>query len=257
MEQSETEGDERTDLVQRAREIIDTADERGVDLRLVGSVGFRALSENPSVHAEVFEREIGDIDLVGRSADSEEIQTIFEELGYEIDKDLLLAGWGDRYVFYGTDHEVDVFLDKVSMCHTLDLRDRLTLGPSPYSLTPADLLLEKAQIVEINEKDLKDMTFLFAERDLTDDETGVNQEYIAERLAGDWGFYNTFTTNVHKLQHYLERSPLDEAEREAVRAKIDALLERVQSEPKSIRWQARAKLGERIKWYDDVEEKHR
>lgn len=249
--------DIQTDLIERARTIIDAGRERGVELRLVGSGGFRQLASDPAIHTDTFDREMGDIDLVGLSADSDAIQTLFEEFEYEIDKDLLLAGWGNRYVFYGADHEVDVFLDEVSMCHTIAMQDRLTAGPDQYALPPADLLLEKAQIVEINEKDLKDLTLLLMEMELTDDDTGINRSYIAGLLAGDWGFYHTVTTNLHKLQNYLGRAPIDDAERERVESRLEELLTAIETEPKSLRWKARSKLGERKKWYTEVEEKHR
>lgn len=247
----------QTNLIERARAIIDAGRERDVPLRLVGSGGFRQLASDPSVHADTFDREMGDIDLVGRSTDSEEIQELFEEFEYEIDKDLLLAGWGNRYVFYGSDHEVDVFLDDISMCHTIELNGRLTAGADSYALPAADLFLEKAQIVEINEKDLKDMTLLLMETPLTDDDAGIDRTYIADVLARDWGFYHTVTTNMHKLQHYLDRAPVTNEQREVVDERIETLLAAIETEPKSLRWKARSKVGERMKWYTEVEEKHR
>lgn len=245
-----------TNLLDRAHELIDTAADRDVDLRLVGSGGFRELTD-ASVHRNQFEREMGDIDLVGRSADADAIRELFENFDYEIDKDLLLAGWGNRYVFYGGDHEVDVFLDEISMCHTLDLRDRLTIGPNSYALAPADLLLEKAQIVEINEKDLKDITLLLMELPLTEDDTGVNHAYMADLLAQDWGFYHTVTTNLRKVEHYLDRTPITDDDRTHVTNQLSTLLDHIESEPKSLKWKLRAKIGERVQWYTEVEEKHR
>lgn len=249
--------DSRTDLLDRAEALIDAGRERGAPLRLVGSGGFRQLAADPSVHTETFGREMGDIDLVGLSEDSDTIQDLFEEFGYEIDTDLLLAGWGNRYVFYGDDHEVDVFLDEVSMCHTIELADRLTAGENEYALPAADLLLEKAQIIEINEKDLKDLTLLLMETPLTEDETGINRTYITDLLASDWGFYNTVTMNLHKLQHYLDRAPITSEERGRVEQRVEELLAAIESAPKSLRWKARSKVGERVQWYTEVEEKHR
>ena len=246
-----------TDLVEKAQEIIETAAKRDVPLRLVGSIGFRLVTDRPELHAETFDREIGDIDLVGLSRDSEAIQELFKEEGYEIDKDLLMAGWGDRYVFYGPDHEVDVFLDKLNMCHEIGLKDRLTDGSNPYALPSADLLLEKAQIVEINEKDLKDLALILLEEPLTADDNGINEKYIADLLASDWGFYHTVTTNLRKLRDYLDRAPLTEEQQKTVEDQIESLLATIENESKSLSWKARAKVGERVKWYNDVEEKHR
>lgn len=248
---------DETDLVARAQELIAAADDQGAQLRLVGSVGFRLLTDDPQRHAETFDRELGDIDLVGSKGDTEVVREVLEDHGYEIDKDLLLAGWGDRYVFYAEDHEIDVFFGNLSMCHELPLSDRLTIGVNPYTVTPADLLLEKAQIVEITGKDLKDLTLILLECRLTDDETGINGEYVANLLASDWGFFHTVTTNLGKLEAYLDDAPIDNSEEEKVRDRIADLRRIIENEPKTLRWQLRAKIGERLTWYNEVEEKHR
>ena len=39
-----------------------------------------------------------------------------------------------------------------------------------------------------------------------------------------------------------------------VHGRIHELLERIEEAPKSIKWKARARIGERMKWYKDVEE---
>lgn len=251
------EQNDETNLVTRAQELIAAADNRDVPLRLVGSVAFRLLTDNQQRHAETFDRELGDIDLVGRKEDTEVVREVIEDHSYQIDKDLLLAGWGDRYVFYADDHEIDVFFGDLSMCHELPLSGRLTIGENPYTVTPADLLLEKAQIVEITEKDLKDLTLILLECPLTDDETGVNREHIANLLAIDWGFYHTVSTNLDKLEAYLDSAPIDNSERETVRDRIADLRRTIEEEPKTLRWQLRSMIGERLAWYNEVEEKHR
>ena len=43
-------------------------------------------------------------------------------------------------------------------------------------------------------------------------------------------------------------------ERDRVVAQADAILQRIDSEPKSIGWKMRAKVGDRKKWYRDVGE---
>jgi len=39
-----------------------------------------------------------------------------------------------------------------------------------------------------------------------------------------------------------------------VRTRIHALQQRIEAEPKTLGWKARARIGERLKWYRDVEE---
>jgi hypothetical protein len=42
-----------------------------------------------------------------------------------------------------------------------------------------------------------------------------------------------------------------------VRGHIKELEARIESQPKSLIWKARARIGERVKWYKDVEELQR
>ena len=55
---------------------------------------------------------------------------------------------------------VDVMVDRLVMCHTLDLRP--SLKNSSLTLDPADLLLSKLQIIELNGKDVHDITHLLS-----------------------------------------------------------------------------------------------
>ncbi len=90
---------------------------------------------------------------------------------------------------------IDVFFDKLEYCHTIDYAGRLELDP--YSVSLTDILLQKLQIWEINDKDLKDIEYLFTCAPFgDDDDRKVNVGYVARRLADDWGFWYTATTNL-------------------------------------------------------------
>jgi hypothetical protein len=174
-----------------------------------------------------------------------------------MDKDVLMGSGGKRFVFFDEQHEIDIFLDGISMCHDLDLRDRLDVGPMDIALNPGDLLLEKAQIVDINEKDLKDLSLLLLEYPLTDEDDGINQPYILDLLSSDWGFYYTVTQNLEKVTKYASRSALDPDQVKRIDTRVDDLLAALEAEPKSLRWKLRSKVGTRLKWYQDVGQKHR
>lgn len=250
-------------LIEEAEHLIDTARAEGMTIRLVGSIGFRELcSEYQGVHRTVLEREIGDIDLIGYKSESDKIQSFFDEQGYEVDKDILLSGWGNRLVMYGKkggqEYEVDIFLDEMNMCHKLDVSNRLETGPSNYGLNPSDLFLEKAQIVEINEKDLKDILTLCLEFPVSTSDDEINKRYISKRLAKDWGFYYTVTNNLTKAREYLRNiDGLHEADTETVRHRLDELEQSIESTSKSIRWHLRSLVGTHWKWYSAVDKKHR
>jgi hypothetical protein len=243
-------------LVEHARQLTQEADERDIHLRLIGSIGFRNLCDE-TLHQDMLNREIGDIDFVGLKSEKGDIREMFEDIGYTIDKDVLLGTEGSRFVFYDSNHEIDIFLDGISMCHSLDLRDRLTVNPNSVCLNPSDLLLEKAQIVDINEKDLKDILLLFLEYSVTENNEGINQSYILDLLSNRWGFYYTVTQNLNKVIRYAERSPLNSDQVTLIKSRVDNLLDALRTEPKSLRWRFRSKIGTRIKWYEQVGKKHR
>ncbi len=99
---------------------------------------------------------------------------------------------------------IDVFFDKLDYCHEIDYAGRLELDP--WSVSLADILLQKLQIWEINDKDLKDIEYLFTVADFGEDDTKkVNVKYISERLADDWGFWYTAATNLDQGQGALRR----------------------------------------------------
>jgi len=152
---------------------------------------------------------------------------------------------------------LDVFFDRLEMCHTIDFMDQLEVDYPTISL--ANLLLEKMQIVQLNEKDAIDTVVLLREHDVgkVDDQT-INLEYISRLLSKDWGFYYTVTTNLKRIRdEFLPSYDLSGEDKTDVEHKIDTLLERVEKKPKSLRWKMRARIGAKKKWYRDVEELYR
>ena len=120
-------------------------------------------------------------------------------------------------------------------------------------------MLEKLQIVHINEKDVKDVMMLLLEHDIGDsDNEVVNGQYITKIMAKDWGFYYTTTTNLNKVKSLLgEYDALSSGDRGVISGRIDKLLSMIESESKSLGWKLRAKVGTKKQWYNDVEEVER
>jgi len=140
------------------------------------------------------------------------------------------------------------------MCHIIDFRKRLDLDYPTIPLT--ELLLEKMQIVQINEKDIKDSIVLLREHPIGagDNET-LNVSYVAKLLSQDWGFYYTATTNLAKTRSFVEKyDRLQSGDVSDVQKKIDELQAAIDSEPKSVSWKMRAQIGPSKKWYRDVQE---
>ena len=187
-------------------------------------------------------------------------KAFFTQLGYA-PRDRFLAIMEEvRHIYDNTQAGLtaDVFFDELSMCHRIDFRNRLVVDYPTISL--ADILLEKLQIVKISMKDVQDVIILLRGHDVGDDDNDkVNSRYIARLLSDDWGFYYTVTTNLTKiLDQFLSAfSGLTEDDRNIVKPRIDRLLTALEDEPKSLKWKMRAKVGPKKIWYQEVEEVER
>ncbi len=243
------------DFVEEAIRIASEAEKKNIILRIMGAVAIRIkCTDYISLYNEL-KRGLTDIDFAGYSKQGHKISALLKELGYELRKDMLIHE--GRYFFYypSSGLKVDIFLDKLSMSHTINFRNRLELDFP--TITLADLVLEKLQIVKINEKDLKDLVVLFRSYDVGDNEKAINGRYIAKLLADDWGFYYTATTNLERLKSFLKRTNIPEKDKEDVSKKIEKLSEMIETEPKTLKWRLRSKIGPRMKWYTEVEEAER
>lgn len=223
--------------------LISLAGERGLTLRLLGSAGVRLHCPAAATRMDELGRPTKDLDLVTTARDKAGVRALLEQRGYTLDRDLLVAAEGQRFAFHHPDSglDVDVFVDRLEFCHTLDVRDRL--GSHPVTLPVEDLLLSKAQIVELTPNDVKDLvTLLSAHRvsaDDTDDPETVSAAYVARLLARDWGFHHTVTRNLATLPGEL----------------TGVLTDAIERAEKSVKWRMRARVGERMQWFADVDER--
>lgn len=248
---------EHVEYVHRALSLVDRAREAGIELRILGSLAYRLHCPVNIVVFDEMKRDLTDVDFAASGRQRKDVRTFFEGLGYVIDQDLLVTTEGARFAF--TEPEtgmiVDVFFDELNFCHPIPLRDRLSLDYP--TITPTDLLLEKLQIVEINPKDIKDSIVLLLEHPLESDQPdSVDGTYIAQLLSADWGFYYTVTQNLDHLRRELSSAQgLTSEQARLVRERIDALADQVENAPKTWKWKLRARIGPRVKWYQEVAEK--
>jgi len=240
------------DLVNEGIKLVEEAKRRDIVARLMGAIAFRIHCPQFGYLHDLLERKLTDVDIAARSNQKSKIISLFRELGMALDTQTLIAA--NRYIFKEGEFEVDVFFDRLEMCHIIDFRKRLDLD---YPTIPlAELLLEKMQIVQINEKDIKDSIVLLREHPIGagDNET-LNVSYVAKLLSQDWGFYYTATTNLAKTRSSVEKyDRLQSGDVSDVQKKIDELQAAIDSEPKSVSWKMRAQIGPSKKWYRDVQE---
>jgi hypothetical protein len=120
----------------------------------------------------------------------------------------------------------------------------------------AEMLLEKMQIVRINEKDVIDTIMLLLEHPLGDsDHEVINIARVAQLCSNDWGLWRTTTMNLDKVKQLAQSYPqLNEQLKVDVAKQVDSALKRIEAEPKSMSWRLRSRVGDRVKWYKDVDE---
>ncbi|BDC19010.1 hypothetical protein HS5_19000 [Acidianus sp. HS-5] len=177
---------------------------------------------------------------------------MLEGLNMEANKRFNALHGYNRLMFYDPvlNSTIDVFLDEFVMCHKLILKDRLKVYYP--SIPPSDLLLTKMQIISLTENDKKDIAALLYDFEIGDKDKDriLDGNYIAKLLSDDWGFYKTFTINHDRMKEYLKGNPYAQN----VLPKLDKLREMIESHPKSLKWKMRAKIGEKVKWYEEPEE---
>jgi hypothetical protein len=244
--------DERT----RILNVLARDENKRVVMRLIGALAFRTHCPKYGYIQDKLGRKFTDFDFASYPRFVRDIRRILAELGYEEDKQVTQL-FGDRRMLFhdpAFGRHADIFFNSLDFCHPVNFVGRLEA--EELTLPLAELLLEKMQIVQINEKDLIDSIMLLREHPIGDVDTEtINAGVISRVLANDWGFWRTCTGNLSVLHEHLGHyEALADGDREAVGSRIEELQRRVEAEPKSLRWKARARVGERLKWYRDVEE---
>jgi len=246
------------DPLAEALRLIDLATARGLQVRLMGGLAFHA--QVPSWTARV-ERERRDIDLATRARDRPGLMELMTGSGYLADKQFN-ALYGRKQLYF-VDPErqrpVDVIIDSLEMCHTFEFADRL--GVEPKTLPLAELLLSKLQVAHINRKDILDALALLSEYPLGQTDAGtINVGTITGLTSNDWGWWRTVTGNLERSRQFLageiQPGELDfgRPARFDAAAQADALRQAIEDAPKSTRWRLRARVGERVQWYQEPEE---
>jgi Uncharacterised nucleotidyltransferase len=237
------------DPIAEAGRIHAAARKAGVKVKLLGGAGIHLHS--PSATRPPLKRKYGDLDFAIAKKQREGVLKLFPALGYEANDRFNLMNGDRRLYFYdaANGRQVDIFIDVFKMSHVIDLRGRLD-GDGPCA-SPADLLLSKLQIYEVNRKDLVDVMALMLDHPVGSGPDEIDASYIARIVANDWGFYRTVQLNLDKLVHTLDELDVD---RDLVRKRASEIWVVVEREPKPLKWRLRAQVGDRMQWYELPEE---
>jgi hypothetical protein len=212
-------------------------------LRLLGGVA--VWCHCPSARVTPLMRTYGDADFVGRAGDRKRITAFMEEQGYEADRMFNALHGASRLNFHDPirDRPVDILLDRFAMAHELDLRD--SVSPDGLTISLADLLMTKLQVVSINEKDVRDLLALLVDHGLGPEDIELARILAATR--NDWGLEHTMHRSLTTLGEMAGDFGLTPEQSALVGAAPHAA-------PKGAKWKMRARVGERVKWYEEPEE---
>jgi hypothetical protein len=243
------------DALGEALAIVRGASERSIPVRLVGGLAVRVLC--PDYPPRVRDAQDLDFASVGRATSA--LTGFLGERGYVPDKTFnALYGRKQLYFAHGeSGRALDVIVDKLEMSHTLEFKDRIERFP--YTLDPVDILLSKLQIFELNVKDAQDAVYLLCAFAMGDsDQAGTIDLRVFRQIVGeDWGWWRTVNMNLDRIGNLLEiererlvppTPAIDPVEQ------LEALRQAAREAPKSMRWKMRAKLGDRVRWYELPEE---
>jgi hypothetical protein len=240
------------DPFEESKRIIEAAENQGVKLRLIGGLAVRFHCHGPhSMHLRAYQ----DIDLFGLSTQYKEILLLFQKMGYSPNARYNALYGETRLQFIGPKggKNVDVFLDRFTMQHKLDFRRRLELDPVTVPIT--DLLMTKLQNVKLTEKDAKDIVAILEDHEVgsTDEGETINVHYIADLCSRDWGLYKTVSDNLSSMVKVVENGQMSALDKERSARKLEAILEAIQTAKKRLKWKLRRIIGQKVKWYNEVE----
>ena len=246
------------DLLTEAVALARGAAEAGLGLKLLGGLAVRVLC--PGFPPR--QRSGQDMDFACLSKGRKHVVGYLERSGCQPDRRFNNLN-GDRQMYFTSPagRPIDVMVDRLTMCHTLDLRP--SFGRLPLTIDAVDVLLSKLQIVELNEKDARDILQLLSGipvRDTTEsgsaDQPSIDAERFGKLLGADWGWWRTVTGNLGKLPALVTEhpefvppgAPLDPL------AQARQLHDLAEAAPKGVKWRLRSNVGDRMRWYELPEE---
>ena len=240
------------DPVLEAKRVIESAAKAGLTIRVLGGVAVRmqAPSETP-----LLPRSIGDIDLAIKQGGWRALADFLKSSGYAADDMFNALNGARRLLFFDhTNHrKMDVFVGEFEMCHSIPIAGRL--DQQPMTIPLAELLLTKLQIVQLTERDIRDIYSMAYHHPVSaGDGSGIEGDFIADLCAKDWGLWRTCTSTIEQSLARLPDYGLGAEASDVIAARLSALLKAIEQAPKTSRWKLRSRVGDRVRWYDEPEE---
>lgn len=238
------------DTLEQASGVVAAAEAERIGMRLLGgaAVNLRAGQPLPSSLRRPYE----DVDVAVTKSSKGAAAELLCRLGFE-PAERFNAMNAQRMVFYFGEEHLDVFVGEFRMCHAIPLQDRLLTDP--VSIPLAELLLTKLQVVKANQKDLVDIAAILLTHELGEnDGEQINLQRVTQLCGADWGLWRTSMRTLETFGASLDGLGLSPSEGDRVRARADRVAAALTESPKSLRWKSRARVGDRLRWYEEPEE---
>lgn len=246
-------GGPMAETIDEARRLVAAADAAGIPLRLLG--GTAVVWRTMDVDHPALQRQLQDVDFITRGSARIATTTMMLAAGYQQDAEFNALHGRRRLLFLDPvrQRQVDVFVDVFSMCHEIPLSGRFDVDPATLPL--AELLLTKLQIVKLNAKDRTDLYRLLLRHAFAPgDGTSINRDRLASVVGADWGLFRTVEINHGRLVEALPDLDVTEADRSTIAGRLEDLARTIYDGPKSMRWKVRARVGDRVRWYEDPDD---
>ena len=241
------------DPLTEALSLAQAAAAAGLGLKLLGGLAVRVLC--PDYPPRL--RRDQDIDFACLAKGRKDVAAWLDDNGCEPDRRFNNLN-GDRQMYFNapSGRPIDVMVNRLTMCHTLDFRP--AFGRLPFTVDSVNVLLSKLQIIELNEKDARDIVQLLSCLPVGPEAPpAIDTERFSKVLGADWGWWRTVTGNLDKLPALLADSPglaSPTPHTYDPLAQARQLREVAEAAPKGMKWKLRAKVGDGVRWYELPEE---
>ncbi len=240
------------DPVAEARRLVEASTDLGLTVRALGGV---AVCLQSPADGPLLPRSCGDIDVAARRESRRGLADLLKSEGYVPDEMFNALHGARRLLFFDevNQRKLDVFVGEFSMCHAIPITDRLEREPLTVPL--AELLLTKMQVVELTERDQRDIYNLTFHHELiVGNGSGIEADVVAALCAKDWGLWRTSKATIETCQANLAHYALEAAATELITERLRTLWRHIEDAPKTTRWRLRSRVGERVRWYEEPEE---
>jgi len=240
------------DIVDESRRLVEVSSKKGVVVRLLG--GAAVYLQSPP-DGPLFPRPINDIDLVTKRGARTAVTAVLVAAGYAPDEMFNALHGSRRLLFYddANGRKLDVFVGEFAMCHQVPIADRLDREPLTVPL--AELLLTKLQIVELTQRDQRDIyNILFHHEVTASGGHAIEADYVGELCARDWGLWRTVRSTIERCKADVAGYGLEPPTARLIVERLDLLWARIEAAPKTAKWRLRGRVGDRLRWYDEPEE---